>query len=295
MNKKLITVTVLITLLLCGCSQSQSNSNVKTFGKDENTLTKEEASSWIINENTRTDEELNRVVNDRHDNGIEIHERDNLVGELILENEDNSIEWQVINENDVLYNNRTYYDLYKAAMKLDMPYSKTTFINFILKTYKTSASEIFILYSSDLVETEDDVRVSAYDEVKDLFGYTDVANKYGEDVYWYINIHERLDKNAATLYGCSKYILYQGSMNEVHIDMSELDSGIVNQDFMINDEIQDNDEDISGNKIEQTEESLDEAFEINNENTEDSIENTEENIENTEENTNEEAESSTNN
>lgn len=291
-NNRKILITLVFCVLLCGCSESQSNSNVKTFGKDENTLTKEEASAWIVNENTRTEEELSRTVNERRDNGIEIHERDNLVGEIILENEDNSIEWQVVNNSDIIYNNRTYYNLYKAATLLEMPCSQTTFINFILKTYKTSASELYVMYSSDLESTDDEYEVSTYNEVKDLFGYTDVANKYGEDVYWYINIHERLDKNAATLYGCSKYILYQGSMNEVHIDMAELDTGIVNQDFMINDEVTDEDGEVSENEVEQTDENLENTSEDNNENIEENAENTEEN---TEENTNEETESNTNN
>lgn len=225
MKRKSLIVAMSLITLLCGCTNSHSNSTVKTFKKDDNTLTREAASAWIVNENTTAKDESEGLEKDRHDNGVEIHERDNLVGELILDNNDNSVDYQVINGSDVVYNGRTYRGLYGAATQLAMPYKSTTFINFVLKTYNTSANEIFVLYSSDLDKKEDDVIVSAYSEAKDLLGYDKIASKYGEDINWYINIHERLNKNAATLYGCSKYIIYQGNSDNVTIDMSKYGSG----------------------------------------------------------------------
>ena len=225
MKRKSLIVAMSLITLLCGCTNSQSNSTVKTFEKDDNTLTKEAASAWIVNESTTAKDENEGLEKDRHDNGVEIHERDNLVCELILDNNDNSVDYQVINGSDLVYNGRTYRGLYGAATQLAMPYKSTTFINFVLKTYNTSANEIFVLYSSDLDKKEDDVIVSAYSEAKDLLGYDKIASKYGEDINWYINIHERLNKNAATLYGCSKYIIYQGNSDNVTIDMSKYGSG----------------------------------------------------------------------
>lgn len=228
MKRKSLIVTMFLSTLLCGCTNSHSKITVKTFEKDDNTLTREAASAWIVNENTTTTEESEGLTEERHDNGIEIHERDNLVGELILNNNDNSVDYQLINGYDIEYNGRVYHGLYEAATRLDMPYSSNTFINFVLKTYNTSANVIFVIYSSDLDKKDDDVAISAYDEAKDLIGYDRIASKYGEDINWYISIHERLDKNAATLYGCSKYIIYQGNNEGVTIDMSKYDSGNAN-------------------------------------------------------------------
>lgn len=77
MKRKSLIVAMLLSTLLCGCTNSQSKITVKTFEKDDNTLTREAASAWIVNENTTAKDENEGLAEDRHDNGIEIHDRDN--------------------------------------------------------------------------------------------------------------------------------------------------------------------------------------------------------------------------
>lgn len=216
----------------CGEKNNTNNNEVIQFEADEKTIHKNEYDNWIkaqTDENTEIIEqetpEDNRVG--REDNGITLYARDNVLGELVLSGNDNSKEWTIENETDVNYYGVIFHDLYKCVNNIDIPCESNTFINFIVKTYQSSDSDIYIQFRNDKEENEaaDDL-MTVHDSLDGISGYAELINQYnGEKVTWEINILSRGSSDEISLYGCDKYMAYKGSIDTINIDMEALDTG----------------------------------------------------------------------
>ena len=59
--------------------------------------------------------------------------------EITIENSDESVDF-IIDGSNILYKGKIFNGLYDVVQQLELPCSQTTFINFIVKTYKNNGS-----------------------------------------------------------------------------------------------------------------------------------------------------------
>lgn len=262
-NKIILSLMIISSgLILTACAEKNNTSydKVVPFEVDENTVHKNEYNDWI---KAQTDENIEIIEQEapednkvgREDNGITLYARDNVLGELILSGNDNSKEWTIENETDVNYYGVVFHDLYKCVNNLDIPCESNTFINFIIKTYQSSDSDIYVQFRNDKDENEtaDDL-MTVHDSLDGISGYAELINQYnGKKVTWEINLLSRGSSDAITIYGCDKYMAYKGSIDTINIDMESLDTGkVIKEEIPEESEIDDisetSDEEIEGNE-----------------------------------------------
>lgn len=224
--KKILTLSITgITLLLSGCQSNNSVNNSNTdmviapsFEIDNNTVKKENV--W--------EQRTNTIEKDVRDPEV-------VVGELKIENSDNSVTWELVNDSDIVYNNITFKDLYSNIKHLDLPCDETTFINFIIKTYITKENTIFTSYVNDNeyvynpeVDGEDNVYITLDEGLQENDTYINLVNKYSNKVNWSLTVYNEEYTSVGVIYGCSDYILYNGGTDTKEIDMSKYSSSYVN-------------------------------------------------------------------
>lgn len=224
---KHIKLVVLLGLLLglTGCNKIKlDNSNEETyiapsFEVDE--LTVRQNNEWNIKQEI-TDETEENTVKTEADIKVD-------VGEVQLENTDNSVDYIVEGE-DIVYNGVRFKGLNTALNSVASPYDINTFINFVVKTYSTTEASVNVTYSIDSEASSDDGEgVGAYiglheSLMSDSADYPYIYNKYGVEVDWQILLDSGKNEEFGMLYGCNDYVMYQGVGNLV-IDMNEFDSG----------------------------------------------------------------------
>lgn len=222
MKKSVNLVVLLIVLSTTGCSSVnnrdiQSDVNIP-FEIDELTQRKSESHKEIWNDNIEQN-----ITNSSSDNNEQLTN----MGELKLNGNDTSISYE-ISDNNIIYNGITYYNLYSNINQLNSKYDKNTLINFIIKNYNATSSEI---YTNLIVEEQREIDPNAeieeitFDEqLGDNLKYIELKEQYNENVSWALSLMESDTNKSVMMYGCNSYILLANIGSDVVLDMNELDS-----------------------------------------------------------------------
>lgn len=212
-----------ITVMLSGCASNKSDNDILNIF---------EINDYTIHSNTKIDEtkdnQSNSNKNDDKNKDTNSSTEQNVedtMGELIIENTDNSIAYEVVNDTDILYKGTTYVNLYTCVNSLNTKYDKNTVINFIIKDIKMSSSEVYCdLSVDDGVESEDNFSID--EELSGRAKYEELKNKYGEPATWSLTFINSDDRSFKVIFGSYSYMLLSGVDGDVTLDMSEQDSGI---------------------------------------------------------------------
>jgi hypothetical protein len=212
--KRTAVLCLLISICLIGCGSTRTvdtdDYTPQQFSVDGSTARSQ--TIWQIeNEEAEAEEEETEdyVVVDPSLN----------VGELVLTGEDTTQKWE-IDGNNIVYNGITFNNLYYCIQHVDLPCDETNFINFIVKTF-TSKSDVNAYYINDLEETdEDDTSIGIDYILEDSSEYINIrASHNNEPATWSISLSS--DNINGTIYGCSSYLLYNGSDGTQEVDMSK--------------------------------------------------------------------------
>lgn len=213
-----------VTIMLSGCASNKSSNDI---------LNRFETNDYTIHSNTKVEEtksnqsSSNKDTNENTSNSSNNTSQnvENAMGELILENTDNSIAYEVVNNTDVTYKGTTYVNLYACINSLNTKYDKNTVINFIIKNIKMTSKEIYCdLTVDDGVESADDISID-----EELYGrekYEELKSKYNESATWSLTLTNSTDRTFRVIFGSYSYMLLSGVDGDVTLDMSKQDSGI---------------------------------------------------------------------
>lgn len=222
-NKKLASLILVSTILLSGCGQtikaSDSDYIPQTFYKDENTMRVADEKSWLLDSYEQSNNDSASYNQNVTDEGLSNRPEDTEFGEIELIGEDATTPWEIVNNTDIVYKGTTFHDLYTCVNSIELPYTKETFINFILKTYETSELDVWTECRNDNEETIDDI-IKVSEVLEGTDGYIDLVNKYGQEVNWELKLFCTGGKNPGYIYGCSQYIMRRGSTDVAEVDMS---------------------------------------------------------------------------
>ena len=126
-NRTLMILALITSVNLVACSELNLNIDkadvylAPSFEVDK--LTVRQNNEWNIRQELEIDD--NDSVPTEQDIKVD-------VGEVQLDNNDNSVDYQVEGE-DIIYNGVRYKGLYTAINSVTYPYDTNTFINFITK------------------------------------------------------------------------------------------------------------------------------------------------------------------
>lgn len=213
-----------VTIMLSGCAGNKSSNDI---------LNRFETNDYTIHSNTKVDEtknnqsSSNKDTNENTSNSSDNTSQnvENAMGELILENTDNSIAYEVVNNTDVTYKGTTYVNLYTCINSLNTKYDKNTVINFIIKNIKMTSKEVYCdLTVDDGVGSVDDISID-----EELYGrekYEELKSKYNEPATWSLTLTNSTDRTFKVIFGSYSYMLLSGVDGDVTLDMSKQDSGI---------------------------------------------------------------------
>lgn len=222
--------TVLITLLsiavtLSGCTNNNSEKEI---------INKFETNEYTVHsktEITQSDDYQTQDINDNKDNQMSTSSNvENAMGELILNNTDTSIAYEVINNTDVKYKGVTYINLYTCINSLNTKYDKNTVINFIIKNIKGLSDTVYCDLSVD-TDTEEEEIFSIDEELSGREKYERLKDSYNEPATWALTLINSEDRSFKVIFGSYSYMLLSGVDGDVVLDMSEQDSSInINED-----------------------------------------------------------------
>ena len=210
MHKLFKTCIIMTTILLCGCG-SQNNEIKYTPQKlsiDNNTIRDKYVWNHII------EDEENKTDN-------YVSDPSGSVSEIIIDNNINSILY-TISDGSIIYNGKTYNDLYNVVQSVETPYDTNTFISFILKTYATDSDVVYTYLTQDSDTIEDGVGTSipVDESLSDFYGYKEICEKYNDKATWIIQMSSNKMREVGWIYGCKSFVLYKGT-DDLHINMQE--------------------------------------------------------------------------
>ena len=228
--KKRLLITILlcsvIGLTACGDKHDKptynaSNYPINSFNKDNNTVS-------VVNQNNfLTDQEIAEInaqsaLNTNEEFDYEYTEPDG--GELVLENEDTTTDYEIQEDGSITYKEKTFHGLYNAMQSIEIPYDENTFINFLIKTINAEDTYINVYRQTDELEEFD---VSMFEFYKGNSTYNSMIDKYNTEPEWCLDIGlvdgDSVSKHTY-IYGCSAYVFLLDADNDIVIDMSEYDS-----------------------------------------------------------------------
>jgi hypothetical protein len=212
--KRTAVLCLLISICLIGCGSTRTvdtdDYTPQQFSVDGSTARSQ--TIWQIeNEEAEAEEEETEdyVVVDPSLN----------VGELVLTGEDTTQKWE-IDGNNIVYNGITFNNLYYCIQHVDLPCDETNFINFIVKTF-TSTSDVNTGYLNDLEDHgEDSTYIDLEPQLQESSEYLRIKEEHNNiPITWNISLHG--DGINGNIYGCSSYLLYNGSDGTQEVDMSK--------------------------------------------------------------------------
>ena len=155
------------------------------------------------------------------------------VAEITLLGNDNTTEYVILGE-DIIYRGVTFDNLATIVNQIQQPYDLNTFINFIVKTVDSyGEDEIFMSLTVDEENevnedngSNDEMGVGASmtldEQLSSDIGYNEIKNKHDNTpVIWSLSLYTGNLKHNYNLYGCNKYLIYNGSEAK-EIDMERL-------------------------------------------------------------------------
>ena len=245
-NKLIILGLLGIAINLSGCANNNSEKAI---------INKFEINEYTIHSNTEiTQTENSQTQGNNEDKDSQMNASSNVenaMGELILNNTDTSVAYEVINDTDVKYKGVTYVSLYTCVNSLNTKYDKNTIINFIIKNINGLSNTVYCDLSVD-TETDDEEVFSIDDELSGREKYENLKNRYNEPATWALTLINSEDRSFKVIFGSYSYMLLSGVDGDVVLDMSEQDSGInINETPINNNE----------NTIEETIENIEETTE----------------------------------
>lgn len=236
-----------IAITFSGCANNNSEKAI---------INKFEINEYTIHSKTeiaQTNDYQTQGNNEDKDNQMNTSSNvENAMGELILNNKDTSVTYEVINGTDVKYKGVTYVNLYTCVNSLNTKYDKNTVINFIIKNIKGLSNTVYCDLSVDNA-TEGEEIFSIDEELSGREKYESLKNRYNEPATWALTLVNSEDRSFKVIFGSYSYMLLSGVDGDVVLDMSEQDSGININEAPIN-----NSESIS----EETTENIDETQQV---------------------------------
>ena len=228
--KKILAIIILVvcSASLLSCGNKGNNINNKyihpKFEIDGNTIKQsyeeEYKQSWETNKN-EIKEEIKTDVKEM----LKYYS-----SEVTIVNEDNTAEY-IIDNNDVIYNNCRFVDLYSNVNAVQQPYTVENLINFIVKTYKNNGKEVVYteLQTDRSVDNNTEQGAGDYltkhESLMDREGYIDISNKYNDYAIWSISVYAENYQDMAVLNGCKSFIIYNG-YNNIEVDMNDYKSEV---------------------------------------------------------------------
>jgi len=224
-RKNLIVVSLSITMvMLSACSNehkgvqyTEKTYPINVFKLDESTVSVTDQGNFLSDAEI---EEANRQSQYQQSTEDNTSHEEPSGGELILENEDTTENYEIDGEN-IIYNNKKFNNLYTVVNSVELPYDTNTFINFIVKTVEPSKEEVMCSVDTNL-EPEEEYEIPILDILAETEIYNKLKDKYNEEVAWCITINDY--GNAINIYGCSSYAFLVDAYNDITVDMSEYDS-----------------------------------------------------------------------
>ena len=223
-RKNLIVVSLSIAMaMLSACSNGHKDVQytektypINVFELDENTVSVANQGNFLSDAEI---EEANRQSQYQQSTGDNHNHEEPSGGELIIENNDTTENYEIDGEN-IIYNNKKFNNLYTVVNSIELPYDTNTFINFIVKTVEPSREEVACSVDTDL-EPEEEYEIPILDVLAEQAIYQKLKSQYNEEVQWCITINDY--GNTITIYGCSSYAFLLDTYNDVVVDMSEYD------------------------------------------------------------------------
>lgn len=228
--RKIIVAVVISTVAvsLVGCSNSDGISEraeykANILEADENTVSASEerelnkADELERQQQYEIQSNINEVIND--DIGVPDEDNNGIkdTAELEITGTVDPSKWED-NGTDIFYNGKTFKDLSSELDKINTCFTKDELIAVILKS--AGDSELFTVMSEGTDEASE-TDLSLDDRYDGDANYAELVTKYGEDVSWLIVINKD-DYPIATMTGSSKYVLLEGVLGNVVIDISDL-------------------------------------------------------------------------
>ena len=234
---KILAVATAVLLVFTGCSSKRKASGeadaIQPFEIDELSARKPRETLPNDGSNTGLVYDLSGqsiLVNEKsegNDSNLDLsNHSDCSLAELELIGNDTSQYYAVVNnERDIQFGAVTYIGLNEAVNSIRTPYDKTTFINFIVKTYAPTRNKVVVSFINE--EDPDTVPYGmsigvATDLELNWDGYPYMLTKYGSDATWSLSLYEAdTFGRPASLYGCKDWMIYSGTDGIIQIDMSK--------------------------------------------------------------------------
>lgn len=136
----------------------------------------------------------------------------------------------VVSNNDVIYNDVTYTDLYTNIKEIEgnSQYDEDTLIKFILQSYPSSEQVYTFINidTDDAIEEEgDDNTNRTIDELllTESNMYNSIRSKYNDKATWMLTINKWMGKDKAMLAGCKSFTIIIGTDEDIEVDVSDFE------------------------------------------------------------------------
>lgn len=221
-------IVVAATLCYITLSNKENVSiDYKRFEKDEYTVSSDEEYGMFYGLNepyTNNNENNNELSSDMTSLDIV----DTSIDEQLAK------EYTVEGESDVIYNGNRFVGLFSSAKGVSdySLYNEDELVRFVLKTYITEDSTIYVSHNIDYSEEElDELVKSSPDFIYETLDsqlsgdalYDSLKSEHGEKVKWSITVAS--SKQSSVIYGCTKYVMIlgtDGKVSNVTIDISDI-------------------------------------------------------------------------
>lgn len=197
--------------------KNENNTGESLENNDNNANETEEST-----EPSESDTESNETSETKNDNNVE--NTDN-VSEV-----DNTQDLQLayeISNNDIIYNNVIYTDLYLSIQQIEQQsqYDTDTLIKFILQTYPSNEQVYtFVqMYGDNEITEGEDYNDMLIDETlsEASDNYNDICNKYNDRATWMLTINKWMGKDKAMLAGCKSFTIIIGTDEDIEVDITD--------------------------------------------------------------------------
>ena len=227
----LVVLTIIMMIvygiyLLNNKSSNTKLSNVKYQAQilepDENTIKASEDREIKAQEEIERQKQvqelsnINNVINMENDIGVPDEDNSGVIdiAELEITGTVDPSKWTVDGDN-VVYNDKTFKGLIPALNSIHTCFTTDELIAVIIKS-AGDGTEFSIM-----VPEVSEEALSISDRYDGDQMYTDVLTKYGEDLSWLLVINKE-DYPVATMTGSSKYVIVEGTLGNITIDVSDL-------------------------------------------------------------------------
>ena len=210
---KLIAIAFTVcSITSCGISQTDKVYIPQQFDKDANTIRAKD-------EQVKIESEQQEIDNTSNENNTSYDTSANM-SEVKINGTDETMNWTVENDTDIIYKGVRYKNLFSNLASIESPYDINTLINFIVKTYDASDSEIntTVDITNDNV-SEDETYISLDEELSFSEEYIKLCEKYNDKAVWQLTLES--SSTFSTLVGCKSFVLMLNSSGAIEVNMDD--------------------------------------------------------------------------